>query len=180
VTMQLDLTQLGRRGRADEHVDRIFDAAEFSQGDERDEDYRIAGPVHLVLDVHKERDAFRVTGRVDAQLELECSRCLEPFEVSIGTPFELRYVSHEQNSGEGEREIEDEDLTTAYYRENVIDLGELMNEQFQLALPMKPLCTEACQGLCPVCGANRNRLACECAPKWEDARLAALKGLLDR
>ena len=47
-----------------------------------------------------------------------------------------------------EREIDEDDLATAFYREGMLDLIELMREQFLLALPMKPLCSEACRGLC--------------------------------
>ena len=79
-----------------------------------------------------------------------------------------------------EREIEDDDLTTAYYSDGLLDIGELLREQFQLALPMKPLCSDACRGLCAQCGANLNRTECECAPAWEDPRLAPLKSLLNR
>ena len=31
-----------------------------------------------------------------------------------------------------------------------------------LALPINPLCAETCRGLCPVCGGNRNQVACTC------------------
>ena len=57
------------------------------------------------------------------------------------------------------------------------DLEQLMREQFYLALPMKPLCREDCQGLCVVCGANLNRATCDCKLEWDDPRLAALKEL---
>ena len=77
-----------------------------------------------------------------------------------------------------QREIHDEDLTTAYYRDGSLDIGELLREQFQLALPMKPLCSEECRGLCLECGANLNRVECNHAPRWEDPRLAPLKGLM--
>ena len=46
-------------------------------------------------------------------------------------------------------EIGEDDLTTAFYRDGMLDIIELLREQFQLALPMKPLCSEACRGLCP-------------------------------
>ena len=98
----------------------------------------------------------------------------------VEASFDLRYVPHEQNTGEGEREIVEDDLTTAYYRDGALDLTELLREQFQLALPMKPLCSAACRGLCPECGTNLNRTECGCVSKWEDPRLAPLKGLLDR
>ncbi len=48
-----------------------------------------------------------------------------------------------------EREIEEDDLTTALTtRDGLLDIGDLLREQFQLALPMKPLCSAACRGLC--------------------------------
>jgi uncharacterized protein len=179
VSIHFDLTRLGRQSRGDEHLDKTFPPEAFTPTGE-DADYRIAAPAHLVIDVHKEgSDAFRVTGRVDSRLELECGRCLEPFEVPVASTFELRYVPQTHNTGEGEREIAEDDLTTAFYADNTLDLEALMREQFQLALPMKPLCAENCKGLCPHCGTNLNKATCDCKSTWVDPRLAALKGLLD-
>jgi DUF177 domain-containing protein len=173
--MLLDLNKLhGSR----EHVERTVPA---SAVDPRDPEYRVAAPVQLAMDVEKAGgDAFRVTGSVRTVLELECSRCVEPFTVPVDAAFELRYVPHSENTGEGEREIEEDDLTTAFYREGLLDVIELLREQFQLALPMKPLCSDDCRGLCPECGTNLNRTTCSCAPKWEDPRLAPLRALLNR
>jgi uncharacterized protein len=177
--MRFDLRQLGRKGSGtlrDEHVDRTFQPADLALADE---EYAVAAPVHLVMDVHKDGEAYRVTGRVQTRLRLECGRCLEPFEIPFDNPFELRYVPEPPAGAEGEeREVDEDDLTTAYYREDAIDLGALMHEQFVLALPMKPLCSEACKGLCPSCGTNLNKGTCECKPAWTDSRLAALKGLV--
>jgi uncharacterized protein len=173
--MLLDLNKLhGQR----EHFERTFEPAAF---DPQDSEYRVAGPVALVLDVQKlGAEAFGVTGRVSGRLEMDCSRCLEPFEVPVDASFELRYVPQTENTGEGEREIGDDDLTTAFYREGMLDLIDLMREQFVLALPMKPLCREDCRGLCAACGTNLNKGQCDCTPHWEDPRLAALKSLLPR
>jgi uncharacterized protein len=98
----------------------------------------------------------------------------------VEAAFELRYIPHTENIGEGEREIEEDDLTTAYYREGLVDVVDLLREQFQLSLPMKPLCADGCRGLCPQCGINLNRGTCSCETAWEDPRLAPLKGLLTR
>jgi uncharacterized protein len=95
----------------------------------------------------------------------------------MATDFDLRYVPRTENVGEGEREVEEDDLATAFYDDDQIDLGHLIMEQFQLALPMKALCKEACKGLCPSCGTNLNTDSCDCSAKWEDPRLAALKAL---
>jgi uncharacterized protein len=160
------------------HVERTLQPSALGQDDP---DYRVAAPVELVMDVAKVgADAFEVTGRVTSRLELACSRCLEPFEIPVDASFELRYVPHSENAGEDEREIEEDDLTTAFYKDGVLDIGDLVREQVQLVLPMKPLCSDACRGLCPQCGTNLNRTECGCAPAWEDPRLAPLKSLLTR
>jgi uncharacterized protein len=171
--MLLDLQRLhGQR----EHFDRSFQPTAF---DPQDPEYRVAAPVELSLDVERTgKDVFRVTGRAITRLELDCGRCLEAFEVPVDANFELRYIPAAENTGEEEREVEEDDLTTAFYREGSLDVIEMLREQFTLATPMKPLCAEACRGLCPECGANLNRTECGCTPKWEDPRLAALKGLL--
>jgi uncharacterized protein len=174
--MLLDLTRL--RG-ASEHVERSIPASTFTPDDP---DYRVVAPVELSMTVTKVgADAFRVTGRVQTRLELDCSRCVEPFEMPVDSTFELRYVPQPVVAeGDVEKEVTEDDLTTAFYTEGTLDVIDLLREQFQLVLPMKPLCAEACRGLCPDCGANLNRTACGCAPKWEDPRLAPLKGLLNR
>ena len=174
--MLLDLSKLhGPRG----HFERTFQPSAFEP---QDDDYRVAVPVEVSFDVQKAGgDAYRVTGRVTARLELECGRCLEPFELPVDAVFELRYVPQAANTAaEAEREITQDDLTTAFYREGVLDVIDLLREQFQLALPMKPLCAHSCRGLCPECGANLNRTECRCKPTWEDPRLAPLEGLLNR
>jgi uncharacterized protein len=173
--MLLDLNKLhGPR----EHVERTLQPSAF---DPQDPDYRVSAPVELSMDVAKSgADAFTVTGRATTRLELACSRCLDPFEVPVDAAFELRYVPQTENSGEGEREIAEDDLDVAFYRDGVLDIVELLREQFQLALPMKPLCSEACRGLCPHCGTNLNRAECGCDPGWEDPRLAPLKSMLSR
>jgi uncharacterized protein len=81
---------------------------------------------------------------------------------------------------EEEVELQEEDLNTAYYRDHVLDLGEMLREQFYLALPMRPLCRPDCQGLCPQCGADRNVEACQCQTEWVDPRLSVLKALVTR
>jgi uncharacterized protein len=142
-----------------------------------DDVYRIAEPVKLRMDITKTGERFRLTGRVTTVLELPCSRCLEPFPWPVDAPFDLIYQPQTANTGEGEREVEEEDLGIGFYQNNEIDLGQLMREQFYLSLPMKPLCGEDCLGLCPVCGTNLNKGTCDCKRDWEDPRLAALKAL---
>ena len=167
--MQLDLTRY--RQPVSEFA-RTFKPEEVAgDGDA----YRIVAPVHLDFDIHKDKDKFRLVGTVTTELELACSRCLDPFRLAVDAPFDIRYLPFSAAASESEREVEEEDMETSYYRDDQIDLNELLREQFYLALPMKPLCEENCKGLCPQCGTNLNMGTCDCAPAWEDPRLAGLR-----
>jgi len=139
--------------------------------------FRILAPVDLAFDLSRDKDQFLLDGRVKTMLELPCSRCLEPFGIPVDLAFDLRYLPRSVNTGDGEREIQEDDLTTAFYENDTIDLGQLMHEQFYLALPMKPLCVQDCRGLCVQCGTNLNRGSCSCERDWVDPRLAALAKL---
>jgi uncharacterized protein len=161
---------------AHEHVERQLEPSVFSAGE--GDTFNVAGPVSLVFDIDRQEPGrYRLAGEVRGELGLNCSRCLEPFRLPVRSAFDLRYVPRVENSGEGEREIEEDDLSTAYYENDQIDLGQLVLEQLQLALPMKPLCSESCKGLCPKCGTNFNTGSCDCNTKWEDPRFAGLKTL---
>jgi uncharacterized protein len=143
-----------------------------------EEVFRIVSPVGLAFDLHKDQEKIRIVGTVKTVLELDCSRCLEGFGVPVDASCDLLYIPASGAPNVEEKEIEEDDLDTAYYREGAIDLADLVREQMYLALPMKPLCQENCRGLCPECGTNLNFEACTCAPAWEDPRLAPLKALV--
>jgi len=169
--MKLDLT---RYRQPVSRFARTFQPEDVG-GDE--DTYEIVAPVELEFDIHKDKDKFRLVGRMRTELELTCSRCVEPYRFPIDAEFDQRYLPSSEASTEAEREVEEDDLETSYYADDQIDLSELMREQFCLALPMKPLCREDCKGLCAQCGTNLNTGTCDCAPVWEDPRLAALKQL---
>jgi len=156
-----------------EHYEQIYQPDAFAS----DESFRVAAPVSLALDIRKDKQTFHLTGRVQTTLELPCSRCLEPFTRPVDAAFDLRYQPQTANTGADEREIAEDDLSTAFYENEEIDLGQMMREQFLLSLPMKPLCCEECRGLCPVCGTNLNRGACDCKRGWDDPRFNALREL---
>jgi uncharacterized protein len=176
--MLLDLSKL--HGRP-EHFERTFQPSVFEpQNEDDDEDYRVGAPVELSMDIERAGpEVFRVTGRAVTTLQLACGRCLDEFEVLVDARFELRYVPQPLTAAGDDREIDEDDLSTSFYRVGSLDVVEMLREQFLLALPMKPLCAASCRGLCPECGASLNRTECGCKPRWEDPRLAPLKGLLN-
>jgi uncharacterized protein len=169
--MKLDLT---RYRQPVSHFARTFQPEEVASDPWT---YYIVAPVALEFDIHKDKDKFRLVGHLRTELELPCSRCLEPYRFSIDADFDQRYLPAAAASPEIENEVQEDDLETSYYSDDQIDLGELMREQFYLALPMKPLCRPDCRGLCPQCGTNLNTGSCDCVPAWGDPRLAALRDL---
>jgi uncharacterized protein len=169
--MQLDLT---RYRQPLGHFSRTFQPEDVAQAGDA---YRIVAPVTLEFEIHKDKERFRLVGTAAAELELPCSRCLEPFRFPVNTSFDLRYHPASEMSQDEEREVEEDDLDTSFYRDDQIDLNELLREQFYLALPMKPLCGDDCKGLCPQCGTNRNTGTCDCDAGRDDPRLAPLKQL---
>ncbi len=159
-----------------EPLERSFPASLFVTADGDRDEYTVAAPVVLELRVLKDRDRYRLSGRLLATVRRSCSRCLEPFDVPMALDIDVRYHPQHVNAGEGEREVSDDDLSIAYYRDDKIHLGDLVREQLRLASPMKPLCDDNCRGLCPVCGANRNEMTCDCDTSWHDPRLDQLRG----
>lgn len=174
MSMLLDLSRLrGGGGR----IDRQDPPDAF---DSTAEDFRVVTPVVFGADVQKDREKVRLVGRLTAELELPCSRCLEQFRVSVDTPIDLLFLpasgeTSAENVDDDDRQLSQDDANASFYEDETIDLAQVMREQFYLALPMKPLCREDCQGLCPVCGINRNTATCSCQAEWVDPRMDALR-----
>lgn len=147
---------------------------------DRDE-LNAVGPVKIKADVEKGDlpGEYLVEGTAEFNGDLNCSRCVEPYPFANPATFRVRFRPRPHASQENEEvEITSEDeLDVEYYSERDVPLKDLALEQVQLSIPMKPLCDEKCLGLCPVCGANRNRESCSCAGAGSDDRWGALKTL---
>ncbi len=76
-----------------------------------------------------------------------------------------------------ELKIDEGEAEIGFYEGLGLELADVIKEQILLALPVKRVCREDCKGICPVCGANRNEVACDCHEKPADDRWAALKNL---
>ena len=117
--------------------------------------------LRLIGRVINAEDEFVVTAEADVRIKLPCSRCLEEFEM----PIEFQY----------EAEFDKVDV-----EHDELDLKESLLDHITLAIPMKTVCAEDCQGLCPNCGANLNEESCDCMMHEVDPRLAKLGQLLDK
>jgi uncharacterized protein len=117
---------------------------------------------------------IRVQGNLTATMEAPCDRCLETAAIPVDRPFDLRYYPAEQLETAGEDEIDEDASEVAYYEGSHLELNDILREVVLLAMPMQLVCSEACKGICPTCGQNRNLQDCRCTAKTADDRWSKL------
>ena len=120
---------------------------------------------------------IRVRGRLEARLQNECSRCLEPLSLELDGPVDLYFYPADTLEGGVETSISAQEVDIGFYEGSGLALSDAVQEQVSLWLPMRSLCREDCRGLCPVCGVNRNRQECSCGERVADPRWEALRSL---
>jgi uncharacterized protein len=114
--------------------------------------------VDVVLEsVHR---GILASGDVATRWSGPCRRCLEP----AGGDLAVQVRELFEEGGDCEQSYP--------LRGDQLDLEPLARDAIVLELPLAPLCQPGCQGLCPTCGANRNRQECGCGdsvppdPRW--------------
>jgi uncharacterized protein len=131
------------------------------------------GGLHLAylkgeLQFTRVAEGVLVEGSLHAEVEVTCTRCLETFfepiqielEDIINLPGVALTAEHPVRISDG----------------GWVDLTPLIRQYAWLELPINPLCSSDCQGICPECGGNLNRGECVCEdtepidPRWEALR----------
>jgi DUF177 domain-containing protein len=116
-----------------------------------------------------------LSAHLGASVPLTCSRCLETFPWDVRTEFAWKVLRHAPDpvSPAGRGRVDDE-ASVLLAPEGKIGLEDLATEQLYLNLPLKPICSPSCKGLCPTCGTNRNLGGCGCEPDDAERALAPL------
>jgi uncharacterized protein len=139
-------------------------------------DFSLDKPVRAHLRINKSDEVVLIRGRIQAELILQCSRCLEDYRFPLDSDCEVTLFPFEGVTPPQEAELNKDDLRSSYYYEGEIDLSSIIREQILLDIPYKPLCRVSCKGLCPICGEDLNRGSCSCKKEVVDERFAPLKG----
>jgi uncharacterized protein len=135
-------------------------------------------PVEVDLEIHKRPDHIRVTGKIQAALQIACHRCLEIYSLPLEQQVDAFLVKTERKeASEEDLELEAEELEYEFFDGEVIDIDFLVAEQIFLVLPLKALCAEECKGICPRCGANLNVEVCSCPKKEQKSPFAGLRAV---
>ena len=138
---------------------------------------RVEGKIGVSLRVLKAETIVTVSGDVNVTLGLECSRCIKEFSYPLSSSFRVDYMPLKEMGKDKEYELKGADLDISFYKEDRIDLTELIKEQILISLPMQPLCSPDCKGLCPKCGKDLKVGPCKCEIKEIDPRFEILKKL---
>ncbi len=129
-------------------------------------------PIHIKVEIQGHQDIFKVQAEQTAEVVLSCSRCLEPVKVSLQSKW------HRFFTDQSDRMEDTEEREVLLIQGNELDLSPFIRETFFLNIPFTVVCNEACKGLCPECGIDRNKEDCSCNTERIDPRLAGLKALL--
>lgn len=152
------------------HIVRDF---EFLSVDLVEEEAVFLEPAHAEVIINRLGEEVWIKGHMSVRLSVICSRCLQPFEFPFNLAFDLIYLPEELD--EIKEELEEEDVNRFFYYNRQINLRDIILEQINLAFPLKLLCSEDCEGICPICGQIRREGRCQCLNDMTDPRLEKLK-----
>ncbi len=94
-----------------------------------------------------------VLGKVQAQREVQCARCLKMTQQPFAEEFTESYSN----------------------KQEIIDIMYLVRQTLALSEEIRFLCKPDCKGLCSMCGQDLNVAPCKCQPE-NLSPFAALKG----
>lgn len=157
----------------------VYDPGSFACGPD---EYTPEAPLAFNAQITNVGGALLVSGSVAGVLNGTCSRCLEDMQVRVEGELEGYFVIE----GEGEAPSDmDEDEFDMLPEDKKIDLAPILQAAVIVELPLQPLCSEECKGMCAQCGANLNEGPCSCEKSSDEEDefalannpFAALKGL---
>ena len=117
-------------------------------------------------------------GSFEAQGAGLCDRCSDPVTLRFGKAFRTILTPKSRGpEGAASVQLREDDLDVGYYDGTGVETNDILWEQVALELPLKVVCSEACRGICPVCGKNRNLEACSCVAGDAPGPFEILKNL---
>lgn len=162
----IDVRSLIDRPGATRSLDRLVPAP----GDLPDELTRLTGPVSIRARIDSVVDGLLVGGTVAAPVRLACSRCLAEWNDTVRSDITELFTAGDAGATD--------DVEVGYdIVDATIDLDVMIRDALAGAMPVRPLCTTDCAGLCPTCGTDLNQRGCDGHPARPDQRWAALADL---
>lgn len=137
-----------------EDIDSTYPIEDFDLGMEH---VRFNAPVHLKGAFTRVRSGILLDGTLRAEITLSCSRCLEDYTSVLNIEIHEAYSLPERTE-----QFDGYDEVFIIEPTGMIDIEPAIAENISLSIPAKPLCSDSCRGICPVCGVNLNEQQCSC------------------
>lgn len=140
-----------------------------------DEGLSLRAPLQGWVRLLRAGQGILVTGDLETVVGLFCTRCLSEFEMRVSIEIEEEYrPTIDLTNGARLEQDFDHDAANWIDDHHILDLTEVVRQNFWLALPASALCRSDCRGFCPVCGQDRNAVPCRCSDDSIDPRWVAL------
>ena len=164
---KIDLRELSRRAGSLQEIERTATAPA---------DWRVeligvpeGAEVGLRLRLESVMEGVLVTGELDVPVVGSCARCLEPIDDRLSLDVQELFA-YEGSTTEATSEEDEVRRVEGDY----LDLEPLVRDSVVLSLPLAPVCTEDCAGLCVDCGERLDDLPADHSHEVLDPRWAAL------
>jgi uncharacterized protein len=102
------------------------------------------------LQVHAQRNGMDVLvqGQITARLAATCARCLSDVDLDVDLVMTALFSpKHMRPDDSEEVDVRLDEMNRDYYGGRVIELDSMVREYLLLETPMKPLCSDACEGI---------------------------------
>jgi uncharacterized protein len=141
---------------------------------------RVTDDVTLSLMLESVMEGVWVSGTAEANVKGECARCLDPISWPMSVALEELFAYPASDArGHVIEGDQDDDGDQLFLENDICDVESLIRDAIVPDLPLAPLCSPTCAGLCSQCG---QRLEDDPSHSHEilDPRWAALDALRDR
>ena len=108
---------------------------------------------------------------IETEVTVNCNRCLQPVHFSMHLGVIEEFLEEKAESRQDK--ASEKDYNT--YKGSILDIRNVIEENILLNVPMKTLCSDACKGICSICGADLNVSECSCIHEDIDPRMEKLR-----
>lgn len=132
-----------------QHPGRVV-GFEVETGLEEEEDVDLLRPITGHLEAVSTGNLLFVKGKLNAELVLECSRCLKPVEVRISFMVHEEFDVEGVPAGFGNRqhaEVTESGEAYPLFEGNQLRWEDLVRQTLWLSMPAKTVCREDCPGI---------------------------------
>ncbi|MDO5095636.1 MAG: DUF177 domain-containing protein [Peptostreptococcaceae bacterium] len=131
---------------------------------------RYLSPLNIKGIIRNTGNHLELEGKILTEISVDCARCLAEVNIPVDLEIHAVLMTEEQRTW-------DDEFDSFILDGAELDLKELATSEILQFIPIQPLCSEECKGLCSGCGKNLNEEECTCEERT-DSRFDILKELL--